>query len=380
MTGAAATGGAVEALAGVMRGVGEPLSIETIECDRPRAGEVRLRMLAAGICGSDAHVLDGRFPAPVPGVPGHEGVGVVEEVGPGVAGISVGDTVLQVFVGSCGSCTSCRLGRRTFCERSRPAADGSYASGGFRLRDAAGKELGTALGLGSFSGATVTPATNCVVVPGDLDPAHLVLLSCGALTGVGAAINVGRVRPGNSVAVIGVGGVGAAAILGALVAGAATIVAVDISEAKRAHALELGATDFVNADETDPRAALADLSAGRGIDTILLTAATITADQYKLAASSLAPGGIVVQVGSPAPDLKTIPFDSRLLSGKQASFTGTVAGTMDPPRDITRYVELYRTGRLPLDRLVSRTYAIGEINTAFEDLARGQNLRGVVLY
>jgi S-(hydroxymethyl)glutathione dehydrogenase/alcohol dehydrogenase len=376
----AADRGAVETEAAVLRAVGEPLSVEPVQCARPRTGELRLRMLAAGICGSDAHVLEGRFPAPVPGVCGHEGVGVVDEVGPGVTGFAAGDTVLQVFVGSCGTCRSCRLGRRTFCQATPQAPDGSYTAGGFRLRDAAGRDLGTALGLGSFSGYTVTPARHCVVVPGDVDPTSLVLLSCGALTGVGAAVNIGRVQPGDAVAVVGVGGVGAAAILGAGVAGAATIVAVDVGDAKRAPALELGASSFVDATQTDVGEALAELTAGHGVDVVLLTAGTVTADQYRLAARALAPGGTVVQVGAAARDLRELPVDPRLLGTKQVSFTGTVAGTMDPPRDILRFVALHRAGRLPLERLVSRVYPLAEINTAFDDLTAGRNLRGVVAF
>ncbi|HZP28192.1 MAG TPA: alcohol dehydrogenase catalytic domain-containing protein [Acidimicrobiia bacterium] len=365
--------------AAVMREHGRPLSIETLELDEPRAGEVLLRMEAVGICGSDRHVLEGRFPGSVPCVGGHEGAGVVESVGPGVHGIAVGDHVLQTFVGPCGVCGPCRRNQRTFCAE-RWTTDGRLPDGTFRLHDGRGDNVGTLLGLGSFGEYTVTPARNCLVVPGDVDPACAALVACGVSTGVGAAVNVAGTRPGDDVAVIGVGGVGAAAVLGAVLAGAARVVAVDIHASKADAARDLGATHFVNARDAEVAESLAEITDGRGVDRVILTLDRILAEHYRIAIDALAPGGVAVQVGATDQGLDYIPVSPDVLAHKQASFTGTVFGGMDPPADARRWLSLYRSGRLPLDKLITRTYTLDAINDAFADLAVGRNIRGVVRF
>ena len=365
--------------AAVMREHGRPLSIEPLELDEPRAGEVLIRMEAVGICGSDRHVLEGRFPGAVPCVGGHEGAGVVEAVGPGVRGISVGDHVLQTFIGPCGVCEPCRRNQRTFCVE-RWTTDGTLPDGTFRLHDRSGSSVGTLLGLGSFGTHTVTPARNCVVIPRDVDFACAALVACGVSTGVGAALNVAGIRPGDDVAVIGVGGVGAAAILGAVLGGAARIVAVDRHPSKSDRALELGATHFVNAGDTDVGTALMKITEGRGVDRVVLTLDRVLAEHYVIALGNLAPGGVAVQVGTTDQGLEHIPVSPDVLAHKQASFTGTVFGGMDPAADALRWLLLYRSGRLPLEKLITRTYALDRINDAFDDLAAGRNIRGVVRF
>ena len=359
-----------------MRALHEPLTIETIELDPPKAGEVQIRMTAAGLCGSDLHVLHGHFPSAVPAVCGHEGAGIVEAVGEGVEGIAVGDQVVHLFVGPCGHCDNCERGRRTFCTN-RAHPDGSYFDDTFRMHGSDGGDIATTLGLGSFSAHTVTPAVNVAVVPRDLDPVSAALISCGVSTGVGAVLNVARVQPGDSVAVVGVGGVGAAALLGAVLGGASHIVGVDILEAKREIALRLGATDFVLASEQDTHEELMRITAGRGVDRILLTADTVRPEMYAMAVQSAAPGGSVVQVGASTAGLDHIPVPPTAFV-RQISFTGTAYGGMDPARDARRYAELVLAGRLPVDRLVTRRYGLEEINDAFDDLAGGRNIRGVI--
>ena len=361
-----------------MRELRQPLSIETIELDDPRTGEVLIRMTAAGLCGSDLHVLHGHFPSAVPAVCGHEGAGIVEAVGPGVDGIEVGDQVVHLFVGPCGKCDNCLRGKKTFCT-TYAHPDGSFADNTFRMHSADGTDIATTLGLGSFSAHTVSPAVNCAVVPKDLDPLTAALISCGVSTGVGAVINVARTQPGDSVAVIGVGGVGAAAILGAVLGGAGNIIGIDILEAKRDVALALGATDFILASEQDPRAEIARITGGRGVDRVLLTADTIRPEMYPLAIEVLAPGGAAVQVGASTAGLDHIPVSPSLFV-KQASFTGTAYGGMDPARDARKYADLALSGRLPVERLVTRTYPLEQINDAFDDLAAGRNIRGVVTF
>jgi NDMA-dependent alcohol dehydrogenase len=370
----------VKTTAAVLRALGEPFSIETIELDPPRDGEVLIRMAAAGICGSDLHVRDGHFPSAVPAVCGHEGAGVVEAVGPGVTGIAEGDHVIHKFVGPCGACDACRRGQRTFCTSWRARPDGSLPDGTFRMHDAAGDDLGTTLGLGSFSAHTVTPVRNVAVVPKDLDLAAAALISCGVSTGVGAALNVARVQPGDAVAVVGIGGVGAAAILGAVLGGASRILAIDVRETKRAMAAALGATHFIHATESDPLAEIRRITDGRGVDRVLLTADTVRPEMYVTALHGLAPGGVAVQVGATPQGLDHVPVSPNLFVTRQISLTGTVYGGMDPDRDALRYADLVRTGRLPVERLITRTYPLESINDAFDDLVAGRNLRGLIRF
>ncbi len=369
----------MRAQAAVMRTKQQLLSIETIDVDQPGAGEVLIRMAAVGICGSDRHVIDGHYPAPVPSVCGHEGAGIVEAVGPGVETIAVGDHVLQTFVGPCGSCQACRKGKRTFCTVG-PHPDGTLLDGTYRMHDANGAGIGTTLGLGSFSSYTVSPARNCVVIPSDVDLDCAALIACGVSTGVGAVLNVARVQPGDNVAVIGIGGVGAAAVMGAVIGGAAQIIAVDVHEHKGSAAIGFGATEFVNAAEHDVAHRIRELTDGWGVDRVLLTVDRTLEEHYRAAMACLAPGGVAVLVGSSMAGLDHLPVRPAMFTSKQLSFTGTVYGGMDPARDALRYIDLYRSGRLPIDALITRRYPLDGINDAFDDLAAGRNIRGVVCF
>lgn len=360
-----------------MRNVGGPLSVEEIELDQPRAGEVLLRMVAAGICGSDRHVLEGRYPSPVPAVAGHEGSGVVEAVGPGVHGLAVGDHVIQTFIGPCGECGACRRGQRTFCEQAMPQ-DGTLLDGTFRMHGLDGAPIATTLRLGTFSAHTVTPEINCVRIPKDMDMIPAALVSCGVATGVGAAVNVAAVQPGHTVLVMGIGGVGSAALLGAALAGAGTLIAVDVTDAKREAALAAGATVFVDAAAEDVLAAVRQATGGRGVDKVLLTMDRILGEHYGLAVACAAPGGAVVQVGTT--QLDHVPVSPNEFLRRQISFTGTVFGGMDPGAEALRWIELHQAGRLPIERFVTRTYDLDDINQAFDDLAAGRNVRGVVVF
>lgn len=362
--------------AAVMRHLGGPLSLETIELDPPRAGEVQIKMAAAGICGSDRHVLDGHFPSPVPAVCGHEGAGVIEAIGPGVTHIEIGDHVIQTFIGPCGRCANCRAGKRTFC-KVPPSRDGSLLDGTFRMHAADGSEIATTLGLGSFSAHTVTPARNCVVIDRDIDLRLAALVSCGVSTGVGSVVNVAHTRPGDTVVVIGVGGVGAAALLGARIAGAGRVVAVDVQPGKQAVAESLGASAYVDASG-DLVADLVAACGPRGADRVVLTVDHVRPEHYAAAVRCLGPGGVAVQVGSSPKGLDHVPVDPREFTLKQAYFTGTVYGSSDPERDALRWIDLYHAGRLPIGDLITATYPLERIDDAFADLAAGRNIRGVI--
>jgi NDMA-dependent alcohol dehydrogenase len=365
--------------AAVMRATGKPLEIEEIELDPPREGEVLLRMAAAGICGSDLHILKGELPSPVPAVAGHEGSGVVEAVGPGVTRVKPGDHVIQTFIAMCGQCEACLRGQLSFCANAMPQG-GTFADGTHRMHSLSGEPIGTTLRLGSFAEHTVTTENNCTVIPKDIDLVSAALVSCGVSTGVGAAINVAKVSPGDTVAVVGIGGVGAAALVGAVLAGASQVIAVDIAESKRAIALELGATEYVDAGSTNLLDAVMAATGGRGVDKVLLTMDVIRGPQVAAAVNSLAPEGIAVVVGVSEAGLDSIPIAPSALLGRQRSLTGTVYGSINPRRDALRWLDLYRTGRLPLERFITQRYPLERINDAFDDLVAGKNLRGVVVY
>lgn len=362
-----------------MRATNQPLSVEEIDLDPPRAGEVLLRMVAAGICGSDRHVLEGRYPSPLPAVAGHEGAGVVEAVGPGVTRVEVGDHVVQTFIGPCGTCAACQRGQRTFCQSAMPQ-DGTLLDGTFRMHALDGSPIATTLRLGTFAAHTVTPEINLVPIPRDVDLIPAALVSCGVATGVGAAVNVAGVQPGDTVAVLGIGGVGSAALLGSVLAGAAVVVAVDLGTGKRGAAFAAGATAFVDAAAEDVLAAIREATGGRGVDKVLLTMDHVRPEHYPLAVAAAAPGGTVVQVGTGDASLDYIPVPPNELLRRQVSLTGTVFGGMDPAADARRWIDLHRAGRLPVERFVTRTYALDDINQAFADLAAGRNVRGVIVF
>ena len=365
--------------AAVMYGFDEPLRVEEIEVEPPGAGEVGLRMVAAGICGSDLHVRQGDLPVAMPAVAGHEGSAVVEAVGPGVTGYAIGDHVIQTFVATCGNCEACRRGQTSFCANGM-TFDGRYADGGYRMHTTAGDPIGAPLRLGTFAAHTVTPITNLIKVSPDVDLVTAALVSCGVSTGLGAAINIARVTPGDTVAVVGIGGVGAAALLGSALAGAGKILAVDIADHKSATALGFGATEFVNARESDLVTAALAATNGRGVDKVLLTTDVIRGPLVAAAVNALAPEGIAVVVGITEKGLDSIPLSPSALVGRQRTLTGTTYGGANPQRDARRWLDLYRAGRLPLDDLITRRYRLDEINQAFDDLVAGVNVRGVVVY
>ncbi len=367
---------AITTEAAVLRAVGEPLSIEAIQIHPPTHGEVILEMGAAGICGSDRRVIEGTYPVEPPVVCGHEGAGVVVEVGPGVQSLEVGDTVVQMFKGPCGTCRNCLRGLKTFCPTAMDVS-GRLRDGTYRMFDQSGAAVGTHIGLGSFARHTVTPERHLVKIPDGVEPAVAALVSCGVSTGVGAAVNVAGVQPGDAVMVLGIGGVGAAALMGAALAGAERIVAVDVNADKLALAPGFGATDVVDASAADVADAVGELTGGWGVDAVLLAPDKVRSEHYETAIACLGAGGMVVQVGGTAHGMESIPISPNLLLA-QRSIVGTTFGGPDPARDVVRWIDLHLADRLPLEKLITQRYTLEEINTGFSDLAAGRNIRGVV--
>ncbi len=351
-----------------------PMQLEEVELLAPRAGELRVRIEAGGVCHSDLSVVDGSRVRPLPMALGHEAAGVVEEIGPGVADVRVGDHVVLTFVPSCGRCAECSSGRPALCT---PAAlangSGALLHGPSLLRDREGKPIHHHLGVSGFARHAVVARESAVVVPSDIPLATVALFGCAVLTGAGAVLNTAGVRPGQSVAVFGLGGVGLASVMGAAVAGAWPIVAVDPVAAKRELALEVGATHAFAPEEAER--SIKDLTGG-GVE-VGFEAAGVPA-VLEGAFRATRRGGVTVAMGLPHPS-RTLTLPALAFAGEGRTLIGSYMGSSAPQRDVPRYIALWRAGRLPVDRLQSDTMPLDRINEAFEALAAGTAVRQVLL-
>jgi alcohol dehydrogenase len=352
-----------------------PLRIAELELDPPGPGELRVRVRAAGLCHSDLSVIDGSRPRVMPMVLGHEAAGEVLEVGADAGAFEPGDHVVLAFVPACGHCGPCRVGRAALCEPGAAAnAAGRLLSGARRWRDEGDAELHHHLGVSAFAEEIVISARSAVRVEPELPFELAALFGCAVLTGVGAVVNTAAVRLGESVAVFGLGGVGLAAVLGAVAAGADPVVAVDRVPEKLALARDLGATATIEADD-DVVAAVRDASDG-GADHAIETVGSEAVLAQAYAATRR--GGDTVTVGLPHPDrMLSIPAVS--LVAEERTLRGSYLGSCVPERDIPRLVGLYRAGRLPVERLITHRLAgLDELNEGFDRLARGEAVRQVV--
>lgn len=358
-----------------------PLTLETLELDPPGPGEVLVRIKAAGLCHSDLSVINGNRPRPMPMALGHEAAGTVEEVGPAEEGsrksdLEPGDHVVFVFVPSCGHCEPCTVGRPALCEPGAAAnGAGTLLSGARRLHRADGTPVHHHLGVSGFAEFATVSRHSIVKVDHDLPLNEAALFGCAVLTGVGAVFNTAQVPAGSSTAVIGLGGVGLASLLGAVAAGARRVVAIARSEEKLAFARELGATDTFNARDPD-LVAQVKAATGGGVEYAFEMAGSISAldSAYQITRR----GGTTVTAGLPAPSAR-LPLSPVTLVAEERTLKGSYIGTAVPGRDIPRYIELYRRGRLPVDRLLSGTITHDELNEGFDRLHDGVGIRQVVL-
>lgn len=353
-----------------------PLKIEQVELDPPGDGEVLVRVAAAGLCHSDLSVINGDRPRPTPMALGHEAAGVVEEVGPGVSDLQRGDHVVMVFVPSCGHCAPCAEGRPALCEPGAVAnVAGTLLSGARRIRRG-GNRIHHHLGVSAFAEYATVSRRSLIKIDPDLPLEHAALFGCAVLTGVGAVVNTAQVRAGMTVAVIGLGGVGLAAVLGALAAGAGRIAAIDVAEDKLAMAKKLGATDTFNAGQPDC-VDIVRAATGGGLDFCLEFAGSVKA--LELAYRITRRGGTTVTAGLPPPSAM-FPLPAVHLVAEERTLKGSYIGTCVPTRDVPRYIALYRQGRLPVDRLMTGRLKLDDINTGFDRLAQGQAIRQVVAF
>lgn len=353
-----------------------PLTIREIELDDPGPGEVRVRVLAAGLCHSDLSVINGDRPRPLPMVIGHESAGEVLQLGPGVTDLAVGDRVVMVFMPSCGGCLPCQEGRPALCEPGAAANGAGTLLGGVRRMRLNGQPLNHHVGVSCFAEQCVVSRKSCVKIDAPLTPAEAALFGCAVLTGVGAVINTARVQAGSSVAVLGLGGVGFSSLLAAVASGAREVVALDLSDDKLALARELGATATVNARDADAAEQVRALTRG-GVDYAFEMAGAIPA--LELAWKITRRGGSTVTAGLPNPD-RRFQLPPVQMVAEERTLRGSYIGSAVPARDIPRYVDMYRRGQLPVDRLMGEQLALADINRGLDRLATGQAMRDVVLF
>ncbi len=354
----------------------KPVVVEEIEIEFPRRNEVMIKLAACGICHSDLSATNGTIPLPRPVVLGHEGAGVVTAVGEGVTEYAVGDHVLSSFVSMCGKCRYCQTGRPQLCDQTLKAG-ATLPDGTLRTRDLGGKPLYIFSGCGVMAEYATLHTDNLVKIDADMPLDKASLISCGVMTGVGAAINTAKVEPGSVAVVFGCGGVGLNTIQGCAIAGAAMIVASDTSDAKLEMARAFGATHVIN-PKTDPDVVKTILKlTGGGADYAFecVGRGEIAGQAY----SVLRKGGKAVVVGvAPPKDVTTIPTVT--LAFAEKTITGSAYGSARPRQDFPRLIALYRAKQLKLDELITRTYSIEQAPQAFADLAEGRNARGVILF
>jgi NDMA-dependent alcohol dehydrogenase len=373
---------AMKSLAAICWGVNEPWSVEEIEVDPPGPGEVLVEWAAAGLCHSDEGIRTGervpkeeeatRFPM----LGGHEGAGVVSEVGPGVTVFSPGDHVLANFVPACGRCRYCATGRGFICNANTGFAQrGQLADGRIKHR-ARGQDLFVMAKLGTFAERTVVSQASLLPLDPDLPMASACLVSCGVATGWGSAVERGGTRPGDVVVVVGTGGVGFSAVQGARIAGAEHIIAVDPIENRREMAYKAGATSNA-ASIADARAKVAHLTNGQGADVVVLTPSVVTGQIIHDALDITGKGGTCVVTGLAEHGIEPVPMDIGLFALYNKQLRGCLFGSMDPRASAPRLLGLYRTGLLDLDVMVTR-YGLPDINEALSDSNEGRNIRGVL--
>ena len=354
----------------------KPLKIEEIELDEPGMGEVLVKMTAAGLCHSDLSVITGVRPRPVPMALGHEASATVMKVGDGVVNLKAGDRVVLVFVPSCGNCMPCMEGRPALCEPGAEAnGKGTLLSGARRLH-LGQQAVNHHVGVSAFAEHAVVSQRSCVKVEQDIDPVESALFGCAVLTGVGAVVNTAKVQPGQTAAVIGLGGVGMCSLLGAVASGAVEVIAVDLNDDKLKAAKELGATFTINARDPDAAAKVREYTKG-GVDFAFEMAGVTPA--MELAYRITKRGGTTVTASLFHPQ-HTWPIQQVSLVAEERTVKGSYIGSCIPSRDIPRYIGLYLRGKLPINKLLGERLKLDDINRGFDKLNAGESMRDLVVF
>jgi S-(hydroxymethyl)glutathione dehydrogenase/alcohol dehydrogenase len=343
---------------------GKRIEIEELDLDGPKDGEVLIRYTHAGLCHSDIHIAHGDLPARLPMVLGHEGAGIIEEIGPGVTRVKPGDHVVLSFIPNCGVCRYCATGRQSICDMGATILEGYLPGERFPITGPRG-QYGAMCMIGTFSQYGVISQTSAVKVDDDLPLDKAVLVGCGVPTGWGSAVNTANVTPGDTVAIYGIGGIGINAVQGARYA--------------REKAMELGATHaFATAEEA--QAAIAEMTRGQMADSAILTVDLMTAEVVSAGFDAIGKGGTVVVTGLNKLEIPTVTLSGSILTLFRKTVKGSLFGDCNPTTDIPKILGLYQAGDLKLDEIITRTYTLEEVNEGYDDLMAGKNVRGVIVH
>lgn len=353
----------------------KPFEILELELDGPGPGEVLIKYVAAGLCHSDLHLLDGDLPPRFPIVGGHEGSGIIEEVGPGVTKVAPGDHVVCSFIPNCGTCRYCSTGRQNLCDMGATILEGCMPDGSFRRRDDKGTEFGAMCMLGTFAERATISQHSVVKIDDWLPLETAVLVGCGVPSGWGTSVYAGGVRAGDSVIIYGIGGLGINAVQGAVHAGAKHVLVVDPLEFKRNQALKFGATHAF-ADYESAQEKLTELTWGQGADQALILVGTVDEGVVQAATAAIGKGGTVVITGLADPEALTVHVSGTDLTLNQKTIKGTLFGSANPQYDIVRLLRLYDAGQLKLDELITNTYTLEQVNEGYQDLRDGKTCAG----
>jgi S-(hydroxymethyl)glutathione dehydrogenase/alcohol dehydrogenase len=364
------------AKAAVLPGIDQPLEVhDDVEVEAPRAGEVKVQIAASGVCHSDLSVANGTIPLPTPIVLGHEGAGIITEVGEGVTTLAPGDHVVLSFVPACGDCYFCSRQQSYLCEKGAMAAAGGLIDGTTRL-SSGGSPLFQMAMCGTYSNETVIPAISAVKIDHDVPLKLAALIGCGVLTGVGAALNTASIRAGDAVAVIGCGGVGLNVLQGARIAGAERIIAVDMFESKLKLAEQFGATDLVKADNGDPVTKVMELTGGRGADVAFEVIGLGTTMEQAI--NCVRQGGEAILVGVPRMDVFLNLHASFTFLYTAKTVKGCWYGSSNVRDDVPKLLGLWKRGDLKLEELISREVGVEDVNDAFKAMESGEVARSVI--
>jgi S-(hydroxymethyl)glutathione dehydrogenase/alcohol dehydrogenase len=364
--------------AAVLWGLHQKWEVEELDLDGPGEREVLVKLTASGLCHSDDHLVTGDMPMNLPVVGGHEGAGVVVDVGPGVSDVAVGDHVVLSFIPACGRCRACARGMSNLCDYGAAIMAGPQLDGTFRFHGR-GQDIGQMCVLGTFSEYTVVPISSVVKVDDDIPLDKAALVGCGVTTGYGAAVRTGATEDGETVVVMGVGGLGINAVQGAKIAGARHVLALDPVAYKRERSFEFGATHAA-ADVIEAQGILSEITRGEMADVCVVTTDSAEGAYVGQALSLVGKRGRVVMTAIPHPTETTVDMSLFDLTLYEKQVRGCLFGSSSPRTDIFRMLELYNAGRLKLDELITREYTLDEVNQGYEDLHNGVNLRGLIRF
>ncbi|OSC31601.1 alcohol dehydrogenase [Mycobacterium vulneris] len=364
--------------AAVLWGVGEKWQVEEVTLDPPGPNEVMVKLTASGLCHSDYHLVSGDIPVPFPVIGGHEGAGVVAAVGPGVTDVTEGDSVVLSFLPACGKCSYCARGMTNLCDLGAAIIQGPQLDGTYRFH-ARGAGVGQMCLLGTFSEYTVVPIASVVKIDPGIRLDRAALVGCCVPTGFGSVVNTAQVRPGDTVVVLGVGGIGSNAIQGAKAAGARHIVAVDPVDYKRDRAVEFGATHTA-ATVDEALGVVVERTRGQLADTCVITTDVAEGAYVGQALSLVGKRGKVIVTAIGHPTEFSISGSLFELTLYEKSIHGALFGSSNPRHDIPRYLEMYNLGQLKLDELVTKEYSLDDINEGYEDMLAGRNIRGLIKF